>query len=359
MPRIHRCAAILVAIGLVVSANTAAVAQAPPAGVGTAVLYADPAGTEAGQITVKSIEDPFTGYREDSPPADGQRYVLLTVAFQAADDKPFEAHPADIVLQDTDGFLWANADVTRPNGATPKDLQSQDLAAGDRVSGAIGFSVPTASVISKVLYQPASGGRLITVVDASVGGPSPSPAPTTPGGGSPAPSGAADVLVTSLLQPSDLPADMQPAGVAEPPGFNIDDASFAANNGSRAISQTWQSGTGPVLAVFDFRLQFPTTADATAYLAAAEPVLSEAAASGLSLVQDPKPVIDGARHYSGTGDANGQQVQLENYLFHVGPVVAKEFIAGIGMPAGAASTIARAAAGRMTSMQVTMPSSAP
>ena len=165
MPRMRRCAAMLVAIGLVVPGNATVVAQAPSIGVGVDVPYTDPAGAEAGLVTIRKIEDPFTGYREDSPPADGQKYVLLTVAFEAADDKPFEAHPSDIILQDTDGFLWSYTDVTRPADATPKELQSQDLAAGDRVSGVIGFVVPKSSIIDQVFYQPPSGGRLITLVD--------------------------------------------------------------------------------------------------------------------------------------------------------------------------------------------------
>ncbi len=103
--------------------------------------------------------------------------------------------------------------------------------------------------------------------------------------------------------------------------------------GSRGPARSWRCSTSASSS------RPPRTPSHTS--TAAEPILSEAAASGLSLVQESEPIIDGARHYSGPADANGQQVQLENYLFNIGPVVAKEFIAGIGMPDGAAEAIAR------------------
>ncbi|MCY7419907.1 MAG: DUF4352 domain-containing protein, partial [Chloroflexi bacterium] len=282
----------------------------------TDVPYSDPAGALAGLVTVRAIEDPFTGFREDSPPGVGLRYVQLNVAFEAAEDKPFEAHPSHIVLQDTEGFLWAYASISRPPDAKPQDLESQELEAGDRVSGAINYIVPESAIIDEVLYQPSSGGRVITLVDLSVTRSAPSPSET-----SAPPSPTADLLVVSLIQEQDLPRDLTAQDVSEPPAFDIDDAAFTAHGGSRAVSRTWQSDVGSIRALFDFRLEFPTTEDAIAYLDAAEPILSEAVASGLSLVEDPQPIGEDARHYSGEVEAEGQTIQFENYLFRVGPVV--------------------------------------
>src|SRR4051812_20893799 len=117
---------LLIALAGALATCVTGVAQSPSPAVGTDVPYADAAAGQAGTVTVRGIEDPFTAYREDSPPADGQRYVLLSVAFEAAEDMPFEASASRILLQDTDGFLWAAADVPRPSDATPKELQSQD-----------------------------------------------------------------------------------------------------------------------------------------------------------------------------------------------------------------------------------------
>ena len=64
--------------------------------------------------------------------------------------------------------------MTTAPETTPKVLQSQDLEAGDRVSGAIDFIVPQTASIARVLYKPPSGGRLITVADLTATGPTPS-----------------------------------------------------------------------------------------------------------------------------------------------------------------------------------------
>ncbi len=85
--------------------------------------------------------------------AGDDRYVLLTVRFEAADDKPLPADPWYILLQDTEGHLYEYADVPRPADALPPALRGQDLSAGDRVTGAVGFTVPTAAVIARVLYR--------------------------------------------------------------------------------------------------------------------------------------------------------------------------------------------------------------
>ncbi len=139
----------------------------PGIGVDTDVPYVDPEGALAGIVTVREVEDPFTGFREDGPPAEGSRFVQLTVAFEASEDMPFEAHPSHILLQDTDGFLWSYTTISRAPDAKPKELESQGLEAGDRVSGAIDFVIPASAVIDEVLYQPSSGGRLITVAGLS------------------------------------------------------------------------------------------------------------------------------------------------------------------------------------------------
>lgn len=173
MSRKTAYAALLLTLGLIAGAGSPALAQDPGIGVDVDVSYVDPEGALAGLVTVREIEDPFTGFREDSPPAEDTRFVQLTVAFEAADDMPFEAHPSHILLQDTDGFLWSYTTISRAPDAKPKELESQALEAGDRVSGAIDFVVPASAVIDEVLYQPSSGGRLITVADLTATEPAP------------------------------------------------------------------------------------------------------------------------------------------------------------------------------------------
>jgi hypothetical protein len=171
-----------------------------------------------------------------------------------------------------------------------------------------------------------------------------------------------DGLVSSLLQVVDVPEYLEPTGVTEPPLIggapaNIDDAAYRANGGLRALSQLWQAPPpGPVIALFDFRMQFPTAGAAADYLTAAEPILSEATASGLSPVMFEDPIGEDYRHYFGQGDADGQTVDLHNFLFRVGPVAAKVFIAGIGVTGDEARAIGAAAAARMATSTPPAPS---
>ena len=140
-----------------------AVASDAPA-VGTDVPYVDAEGIARGHVTVADVADPFTEYDADYPPEEGTRYVLLTVAFEAAEDQTFAADPYDILLQDTDGFLWGRGSVTRPPEAPIPELSSQDLAPGNRISGVIPYVVAADAVIDHILYQPESG-RLIRLAD--------------------------------------------------------------------------------------------------------------------------------------------------------------------------------------------------
>ena len=144
-----------------IASGPPAVASDAPA-VGTDVPYVDAEGIARGHVTVTEVADPFTEHHADYPPEEGTRYVMVTVAFEAAADQPFEADSNDILLQDTEGSLWARASVNRPPEATIPELSSQEMAPGNRISGVIGYVVPEDAQLERVLYQPDSG-RLITL----------------------------------------------------------------------------------------------------------------------------------------------------------------------------------------------------
>ncbi|MET0771765.1 MAG: hypothetical protein ABWZ82_01665 [Candidatus Limnocylindrales bacterium] len=155
----------------------------------------------------------------------------------------------------------------------------------------------------------------------------------------------ADPLVGSLLTAEDLPDGMQSQGIDEPPRFAIDDESFAAHDGRRAVGQVWTQGT---LIVFDHRMELPDAEAAAAYLEAAEPLLSEAEASGLAPVMFTEPVGEDGRYYFGVQQVGDAEFQLHNFLFHVGPVAAKVFVAGgPELPADLPALVATAAAERI------------
>ncbi|MEZ4597495.1 MAG: hypothetical protein R3C32_12150 [Chloroflexota bacterium] len=115
----------------------------------------------------------------------------------------------------------------------------------------------------------------------------PGPAQPTPPATPPA---TGDPLLEGLLAEGDLPGLASPSGPEEGTRYDIDESAFEANDGIRVVSRTWQSlaDTG-LAAVFDFRMQFPTDEAARAYLDAAEPVLSEGAATGQRPIPPRRP----------------------------------------------------------------------
>jgi hypothetical protein len=140
----------------------------PPAAgaaeLGTAVTYIDQEGVEHGEVAVTEIFDPFTDYDEGYEPAEGTRYVVLHVSFEATGEASFDADPNDLLLRDSDGYLWSPASVNRGSEPAMPDAQSQTMAVGNKISGAVGFNVPEDAEISEIYYQPESG-HLILLAD--------------------------------------------------------------------------------------------------------------------------------------------------------------------------------------------------
>lgn len=181
--------------------------------------------------------------------------------------------------------------------------------------------------------------------------PSASPAPASPSPSSSVPPSAVpadDPLLAGLLGESDLPGMSAPLGPQEGADFDIDESAFEANDGIRVASQAWQSlaDTG-LAAVFDFRMQFPTDAAAAAYLDAAEPILSESAATGQRPVPSPPVIGSDSRVYGLETSGDAGPVLLRTYLFRVGPVVAKLVAGGPGVEPATTDALARTAAARI------------
>lgn len=137
---------------------------APGPVLGDEVSYAsmETEGVE-GIVVVQDIEDPFDDLAEGYEPAEDSRYLLMTVSFEATGDQPLDADPYDLLLRDTDGFVWSHASVPREDDSAP-ELQSQTLSPGNRISGVVGFQIPENSELAELFWQPESG-RLIRLVD--------------------------------------------------------------------------------------------------------------------------------------------------------------------------------------------------
>jgi hypothetical protein len=129
---------------------------AAPVAIGDPVTVTDASGLTHGTATVRDVADPYTNHDPNQPPAEGMRYVLLTAAFEAAEDQTLNVDPYGITLQDANGMLYNASWVPRPPEDIVPDLQSQLLAPGDRISGRVGFSVPVGAELVAVQWAPES-----------------------------------------------------------------------------------------------------------------------------------------------------------------------------------------------------------
>ena len=161
MTRSSRPAALAITISLVMTMATPTAAQDEPV---EPVPYTDAAGTQLGTLLVRDLADPFTAFEPTRPPAEGQRYALLTVVFEAAEDQAFPTDPRQVQLEDVDGNLYATAAVPRPADATPAEIQAQALNPFDRVSGVIGYVLPEPAEIVRIVYR-GDGSRLLPVAE--------------------------------------------------------------------------------------------------------------------------------------------------------------------------------------------------
>jgi hypothetical protein len=147
----------------------------PAAGTAVDVTLADGA---SARVTA-SVADPYTGFEPDRPPAPDQRYVVVTLRMENTGDRRYGEDYYDVTLVDVAGHVHGYAPVPRPDDDPVPDLGSVTLAPGDRISGAIGFVVPSGARLARVLYAPESA-RLVTLAELTGSGrPAASPAPPT------------------------------------------------------------------------------------------------------------------------------------------------------------------------------------
>jgi len=146
-------AALALSIPLSLMAVHVAAAQG---GIGTAVPYVDSEGINHGTVTIKQIDDPFTGFDPSQPPEAGNRFVEVIAVFESADDQSFDAEPYYVVARSTDGHLYSPAYVARPPDATYPVLQGQTMGPGNKISGALDFVLPSDAKIADLWFVPES-----------------------------------------------------------------------------------------------------------------------------------------------------------------------------------------------------------
>ena len=143
--------------------------------------YVTDDGASHGQYTI-SVADPFVDIDPAYPAAAGSRYVGLDVVATNPGEAPFQVTPNYFYLRDAAGNLYYPSNVYRPAETKLPLLEGQPLAAGDRISGFLGYVVPADAPLVAVDLWPGSS-RRVTIVDLVGGGPAPTAAPAA----SPAP----------------------------------------------------------------------------------------------------------------------------------------------------------------------------
>lgn len=130
----------------------------------TAVPYISVEGIEIGQVTIVEVADPFTGYRQNSPPIRGNRFLLLNVGVENTGPNPWQFDPGRIYLQDEEGFLFYPTGVDLGDPPVATGLSGQEIPPDTSVSGAVGYSILKGVTPVRVFYSPASD-RLILLAD--------------------------------------------------------------------------------------------------------------------------------------------------------------------------------------------------
>jgi hypothetical protein len=121
-------------------------------------------GTALGTITVRDVADPYADFVPTQPPAEGQRFVMLTLAFDAAADQALFADPRAVFLVDTNGSVYRPTRIAREPGELLQELDIQPLSPEDRVSGVIGYTVPADAVLAGIIYN-SEGNRFVPIAD--------------------------------------------------------------------------------------------------------------------------------------------------------------------------------------------------
>jgi hypothetical protein len=163
------------------------------------------------------------------------------------------------------------------------------------------------------------------------------------GAASPRPSPTGDRLASSLLTTDDLPGFLG-SDLDDPTELDLDRLAFDEHGGYGVVARAWVSQEMGV--VFDQRMLFPTGDAALAYLAAAEPTLSEADDAGLVLVADD-PLTPATRHWAGETLIGAERVAMDVWLIPAGPVVAKVAATVFGPGLEMRRTIAERALARL------------
>lgn len=168
LPRVLALIAGLVFAGfgahVLAAQNAAPAAQDMP----DVVIYVDAGRQELARAQVDDLIDPFED-ASDATPADGARFVLVTITVQNTGDAALPFEPNTLILRDTQGFLYGpdNAlqadlgDSGTPTAGASAPLAGGELAVDEVRTGSLGYAVPENAELGEVLWVPQAGRLLI------------------------------------------------------------------------------------------------------------------------------------------------------------------------------------------------------
>ncbi|HEY7035321.1 MAG TPA: hypothetical protein VH482_28540 [Thermomicrobiales bacterium] len=131
---------------------------------GTAVSFVSVEGDQVGTITIGKITDPFTGYRPNSPPPRGNRFVLLSVSAANTGANPWQFDPGRIFLQDADGFVTYPSGVDLGDTPVEPALTYQEIPPAGTAAGVVGYVVLKGVDPVRAFFGP-SNDRLVLLAD--------------------------------------------------------------------------------------------------------------------------------------------------------------------------------------------------
>ena len=122
----------------------------PEVGTTVDVLGADGATATA---TVTDVVDSFKAFAKDRGPADGGRFVMVTVAIENTGQVPMRIERVGLVLRDVQGSMWGEASIEPAKKPKVPVLDSVDLGPDNKVTGRSGYLVPKDIALDGVYYQ--------------------------------------------------------------------------------------------------------------------------------------------------------------------------------------------------------------
>jgi hypothetical protein len=131
---------------------------------GTAVSFVSVEGAEVGTITIAKVTDPFTGYRPNSPPARGNRFLLLSVSVTNTGANPWQFDPGRIFLQDAVGFVTYPAGVDLGETPVEPGLTYQEVPPAGTAAGVVGYVMLKGVDPVRAYFSP-SNDRLLLLAD--------------------------------------------------------------------------------------------------------------------------------------------------------------------------------------------------